>query len=260
MMSKKPATSNPGGVQSVNRALDLLECVAHRQAMTLAEMAAEVALPAPTAYRLARTLVDRGYLRQLPDRSYSLGFRLVPLGSAAHRLVGIDAQQVLTDLVEDLGETANLALLVGAQAEYVAQVPANFSMRMFTEVGRRVELHATGVGKALMAQMDDAAISRVVRARGLSRYTPHTIVTETALAAELGRIREQGFALDEQEQEVGVRCVAVPLAVGAGSWMAVSVSGPVTRMTNDVVERAVPLLQTAASRLVDRMSESEPSA
>lgn len=238
-----------GGVQSLNRALDVLEAIAARGGrLPVGEIAAATGLPVPTTHRLLRTLLDRGYVHQASDRRYALGVRLVPLGALAGSLVGVDAETVLSGLVDDLGETANLAMMSGSRAQYVAQVPGRHTMRMFTEVGRMVDLHSTGVGKALLARLDDEQALDHVRRVGLSRCTDHTLVTEEALLADLAVVRHRGYALDEQEQEVGVRCVAV--AVGEPlPWLAVSVSGPVTRMTDELVDRAVPLLRAAARQL-----------
>jgi IclR family acetate operon transcriptional repressor len=252
-----PANGKPrdGGVQSLHRALDLVEVVAARGGhLTIGEIAAAAAVPLPTVHRLLRTLVDRGYMRQLPNRRYALGFRLVPLGATASAMVGPDTDVVLGRLVDALGETANLAVLSGSHAEYVAQVPSRHTMRMFTEVGRQVDLHCTGVGKALLGQLDDARVRALVRRAGLRRKTEHTLVTEADLLAELAQVRARGYALDEQEQEAGVRCVAVPVGPEPMSWMAVSVSGPVTRMTDELVSRAVPLLQEAGRQLTSRMT------
>lgn len=246
---------NASGVQSVQRALDLLEIVTEAGGeMAIGELAAASDIPLPTIHRLLRTLVERGYMRQLPSRRYALGFRLVPLGVAANAMIGDNAQSVLGRLVDDLGETANLAILSGDHAEYVAQVPSRHAMRMFTEVGRRVELHCTGVGKALLAQLDDSKVEAIVRRVGMPAYTPHTLTSEAALQGSLTTIRELGYSLDEEEQEIGVRCVAVPIPAGMAPGMAVSVSGPLTRMTPDVVARAVPLLQEAATALGDDLS------
>ncbi len=244
-----------GGVQSLHRALDILEIVATRGGqLTIAEIAAATDLPLPTTHRLLRTLVDRGYMRQMPSRRYALGFRLVPLGATASSMAGADTEGVLSRLVDALGETANLAVLSGSHAEYVAQVPSRHSMRMFTEVGRQVDLHSTGVGKALLSQLTDARACEITRRVGLHRQTEHTLVTEPALLADLALVRSRGYALDEQEQEAGVRCVAVPVGPEPMSWMAVSVSGPVTRMTDELIQRAVPLLQEAGRQLSSRMS------
>lgn len=239
-----------GGVQSVHRALDLVEIVAAGGGhLAIGEIAAASTIPLPTIHRILQTLVERGYMRRLPNRRYALGFRLVPLGAAAGVMVGAETESILAELVAELGETANLAILSGDHAEYVAQAPSQHAMRMFTEVGRKVELHCTGVGKALLAQLDDDQVRGIVGRIGLPAYTPHTLTTEAALFDALGEIRGRGYALDEEEQEAGVRCVAMPVGNGMLSWMAVSVSGPVTRMTDDVIDRAVPLLRSAASRL-----------
>ncbi len=169
-------------------------------------------------------------------------------------MVGANTEVVLGRLVDALGETANLAVLTGSHAEYVAQVPSRHRMRMFTEVGRQVDLHCAGVGKALLGQLEDDRVQEIVRRVGLSRHTRHTLVTEHDLLADLARVRSRGYALDEQE--VGVRCVAVPVGPEPTSWMAVSVSGPVTRMTDELVGRAVPLLHEAA---VELRQITEPS-
>ena len=247
-----------GGVQSLHRALDLVEVVAGQGGhLTIGEIATVAGLPLPTTHRLLRTLVDRGYMRQMPNRRYALGFRLVPLGAAAMTMVGTDTEVVLAGLVDALGETANLAVLSGSHAEYVAQVPSRHTMRTFTEVGRQVDLHSTGVGKALLGQLTDGRAREIVRRVGLHHQTEHTLVTEEALLADLALVRSRGYALDEQEQEAGVRCVAVPLGPEPMSWRAVSVSGPVTRMTDELVERAVPLLQQAGRQLTSRMLSSD---
>ncbi|MCD9196945.1 IclR family transcriptional regulator [Aeromicrobium wangtongii] len=246
-----------GGVQSVQRALDLVEIVAAGGGqMAIGEIAAGSDIPLPTIHRLLKTLIERGYMRQLPNRRYALGYRLVPLGIAAGATVGANAQSVLAGLVDQLGESANLAVLSGDHAEYVAQVPSRHSMRMFTEVGRRVELHCTGVGKALLAQLDSAQVQAIVRRVGMPAYTPHTITDEVALGASLAAVRERGFSIDQEEQELGVRCVAVPIPTGTASWMAISVSGPLGRMTDEVVDRAVPLLRQAAATLAADLTGS----
>jgi IclR family acetate operon transcriptional repressor len=236
------------GVQSVQRALDLLEAIHQRGGeLGISDLAAAVALPLPTIHRLLRTLANRGYIRQLPNRRYALGFRLVPLAGLARTTVGGNAGAVLGRLVDALGETANLAVLSGDRAQYVAQVPSPHEMRTFTETGRLVDLHATGVGKALLAASDPARIKRVASG-DLAGHTRRTITDGPALSAALAEIRDRGYSLDDEEQAIGVRCVAVTLT-GELSWIAVSVSGPTSRMTDGLIERAVPLLQEAARDL-----------
>jgi IclR family transcriptional regulator, acetate operon repressor len=248
-----------GGVQSVSRALDLLEVVAQAGGqMAISEMATASGLPLPTIHRLVRTLVDRGYMRQLPNRRYTLGSRLIPLGEVAGAMLGTWARPVLENLVGELGETANLAVLDGDRVAYVAQVPSTHSMRMFTEVGRRVYPHCTGVGKAILSLLPDEQIRTLLGRTGMPAQTPHTLTDPATLLSAVRRIREEGYAMDEGEQEVGVRCVAVPVPSN-GARMAISVSGPAPRMTLELVERAIPLLTGAAEVLANELAE-RPSA
>ncbi|NED58878.1 IclR family transcriptional regulator, partial [Micromonospora aurantiaca] len=158
--------------------------------------------PMPTIYRLMRTLVNKGYVRQEPSKRYALGPRLVRLGEGASRLLGTWARPVLARLVDEVGETANMAVLEGDEAVYVAQVPSKHSMRMFTEVGRRVQPHCTGVGKALLSQLSDQKVREILARTGMDAHTPKTFTDPDALLAELRRIREQGYALDDEEQEL----------------------------------------------------------
>jgi IclR family acetate operon transcriptional repressor len=243
-----------GGVQSVHRSLDLLEVVAARGGtLTIGEIASATGVPLPTAHRLLRTLVDRGYMRQTPDRRYALGFRLLPLSASASSMVGAGAERVLGGLVDVIGETANLAMRDGDRIAYVAQVPGRHSMRMFTEVGRRVDPHCTAVGKALLAGCDDDEVRAVLGRTGLTRHTAHTVTDPEELLGQLAEVRRRGYALDEGEQEVGVRCVAVAVP-GSTVQLAMSVSGPATRMTDELLEQAVPVLRDAAQRFGAELS------
>ncbi|MCU1664420.1 MAG: IclR family transcriptional regulator, acetate operon repressor [Pseudonocardiales bacterium] len=242
-----------GGVQSLDRAFALLEHMADAGGdVALSELAVRSGLPLPTIHRIVRTLVASGYVRQLPSRRYALGPRLIGLGDAASRMLGEWARPQLAQLVDQAGETANLAMLDGDAVVYVAQVPSRHSMRMFTEVGRRVPVHCTGVGKVLLAQLPPPQVHAILVRAGMPAQTPHTITDPERLARELDRIRHQGYAVDDAEQELGVRCVAVAVP-GGRSTTALSVSGPETRVTWDLVERIVPLLQQAAAALAGHL-------
>ncbi len=238
-----------GSVQSIERAFGLLETMADRGGMMgLSQLAAESGLPLPTIHRLVRTLVDLGYLRQEPSRQYVLGPKLIRLGESSSQMLSTWARPHLSRLVDDLGESANLAMLDGDQIVYVAQVPSRHSMRMFTEVGRRVLPHCTAVGKAIMADMPTDQVRDILHRTGMPQHTENTVTDLDEFAKQLAWSAEHGYAIDEGEQEVGVRCVAVSVP-DAPSRLAISVSGPATRMTEDVVRRAVPLLAQAGAAL-----------
>ena len=236
-------------VRSLERAFELLEHLADAGGeMALSELTEASGLPMPTIYRLMRTLVNRGYARQAPSKRYALGPRLIRLGESSSRLLGGWARPALARLVDEVGETANMALFEGDAVVYVAQVPSKHSMRMFTEAGRRVQPHCTGVGKALLAQLPSEAVRTLMGRTGLDQHTPHTITDLEALMRELDLTRRRGYALDDEEQELGVRCVAVPIT-GAPALTAISVSGPSGRLTRAMVSDVVPLLRRAADRL-----------
>nr|WP_017625189.1 IclR family transcriptional regulator [Nocardiopsis chromatogenes] len=238
-----------GGVQSLDRAFALLEIMADAGGeISLSQLADSSGLPLPTIHRIIRTLVDNGYVRQLPSRRYALGPRLIGLGESASRMLGTWARPHLAQLVEELGETANLAMLDGDKVVYVAQVPSPHAMRMFTEVGRRVLPHSAGVGKALLAQLPPDEALATVRRTGMPAATDRTITTPEDFADEMGRIRDRGYAIDDGEQEIGVRCLAVPVQ-GGPAMMAVSISGPEARVSWDFVEKAAPIVQRTAHSL-----------
>lgn len=244
-------TEAAGGVQSLHRALDVLEgFAAAGGTASLTDIAGACGLPLPTVHRLAATLADRGYLRRLPDRRYCLGSRLVPLGAAAHATAGEWALPALRRLAEVTGESANLAVLSSGRAEYVSRAMGRHTMRIFTEVGNRVSLHCTGVGKAILAVLPPPRAAELIAASPLAAHTPATITDPGALDAQLALIRRRGYALDEGEMEVGVRCVAV--GVPGAVPMALSVSGPAARMTDDLVAVAVSALRAASAELTSQ--------
>jgi IclR family acetate operon transcriptional repressor len=238
-----------GGVQSLERAFDLLERMADAGGeVGLSELSAASGLPLPTIHRLVRTLVDCGYVRQQPNRRYALGPRLIRLGESASRLLGTWARPCLAELVEATGETANLALLDGDEVVYVAQAPSRHSMRMFTEVGRRVLPHSTGVGKALLAELPVREVRSLLARTGMPAATERTITDPDAFLAELDRVRRHGYALDDGEQETGVRCLAVAVP-DAPTAAAVSVSGPAGRVTDAATDAFVRALHEVAGKL-----------
>lgn len=236
-------------VQSVDRACDLLDVLAEADgALPLAAIAQRTGLTAPTAHRLLRTLLTRGYVRQTAEREYALGAQLIHLGRRATPQLATLAQGVLAELESISEETANLAVLDGDEVAYIAQMPSRHRMRMFTEVGRRVLPHASGVGKAMLATLPEAHARSIIERTGLPEYTPSTLVTAEALLDNLRESRRRGFAIDDGEQEVGVRCIAVAVP-HASPPAAVSISGPSARVTDAKAPEFIAALQRAARTL-----------
>ncbi|NHN55561.1 IclR family transcriptional regulator [Calidifontibacter sp. DB0510] len=248
--------SRGGGVQSLGRALDVLETMQQRGGeLALIEISGATGLPMPTIHRLVRTLVDRGYLRQLPDKRYALGTRLIPLGNAAQQVFGVQAAPQLTRIVDQLGETANLATLDGDMLVYVGQVPSPHAMRMFTELGRHVHAHCRAAGKVLLAELADDEVRNILRRAGMPARTPQTVTDPDELLRQVQRIRETGYAFEQGEMEIGVECVAVPIP-SATMRLALSISAPTARMDEVVRERAVRVLRAAATSIASTLDAS----
>lgn len=237
-------------VQSLSRAFTILETMADAGGeVGLSQLATEAQLPPATIHRLVRTLVDLGYVRQEPSRQYSLGPRLMRLVDTTTKRLATLAQPHLSEVAEAIGESVSLAVLDGDEIVYVAQVqPVQNLMRMHTEVGRRAMPHTTAVGKAILATMPETEVRKLLKRRGMPRRTEHTLTTPRLLLADLERVRERGYALDDGEQELGVRCVALTVP-DAARPLGLSVSGPLTRMSDAVIERAVPILSRAAANV-----------
>jgi IclR family transcriptional regulator, acetate operon repressor len=257
--SVKPAGRAPGGVQSLDRAFAILEAMADAGGMiSLSQLVERADLPLATIHRLVRTLVDLGYVRQEPSRQYSLGPRLMRLSDTSSKRVGIWAKTAMKNAVTQLGESVNLAMLDGDEIVYVAQVqPSTNFMRMFTEVGRRTQPHATAVGKAILAGHADGEVAALLQRTGMTRFTASTLTTVPQFLAALAETRERGYALDEGEQEVGVRCVAV-VVPHAPQPLALSMSGPLPRMSDDVVRVAAPVLQATAAEIGAELNRPGP--
>ena len=231
------------------RAFELLNYLAdHRGEASISELSAASGLPLPTVHRLVRTLLVAGAVRQLPSRRYILGPLIVRLGEVGTRMLGATVRPLLAGLADATGESANMAVLDQGRAVYVAHVSSHRSMRMFTEVGRRVHLHSTGVGKAILAQLPDAEIERLIGRSGLPARTANTITDLSRLQPEIEQTRRDGYVIDDEEEELGVRCVAVPFPNGP-SPSAVSVSAPAGRLDRRATEAAISELFRAATAL-----------
>jgi IclR family acetate operon transcriptional repressor len=230
-------------VQSLVRALNLVNRIAAADdGVTLTELAQQVGLSSSTAHRLLTTLEQERYVYfDAERRLWSVGVQAFVTGSAflkTRSLVGA-ARPHMRMLMEECEETVNLAVEDEAEAVYLSQVECRQMMRAFARPGGRVPLHCSSVGKALMSAMPDAKLSKVLHRHGLPRVTIKTINTTTALRADLAASRERGYAIDDEEHAVGLRCIAaVIFNENTDAIAAVSLSGPMARIPDE----RIPLL------------------
>jgi len=228
--------------------------------MGISELSNATGQPVGTIHRLLMTLVARNYVvRDGRTRRYTLG-------PAFRRLAGISLQTpdwaeigtpLLRDLVEISGETANLAVMEGDRAVYVAQVQPRRMVRMFTELGNRVYLHCTGCGKVLLAYQPDSVIASIIAETGLPGFTDTTITDPGQLKQELEMIRQQGYAIDNGEQEEGVRCIAAPVYDPRGKVIAaLSISGPGSRLDSRRIPTLLPHLKRISAAISSALAAS----
>lgn len=222
-------------VLSVLKALSLLETMAGKpDGLTLAELSKHNELHPSTAHRLLHTMLEAGYVRQEPrTRRYHLGSRVFRLASPARQRSDIEmlALPHVRALAEAVEETANWAVLEGTEVVYVSQAESPKSLRMLTLLGTRWPAHATASGKALLAYWPADEQSELLRQLSLHAQTPNTITEIDDLLVDLDRIRRRGYAVDDEEQAVGMRSIAAVVVDGAGMPLgAVSIAGPSGRL------------------------------
>ena len=252
-MSPRERSAAPAAVKSADRVMTILDLLGQRHAMTFSEIAAELELPKSSAHSLLATMTERGYLELDSERrTYRIGLRVWQL---ARTRSDIEELRVLLEPVMDrLGaettETIQLARLEGAEVVYLAIIEAAHPMKLMSTVGARLPAHGSGVGKVLLAALDpDDARARLERALPLAALTEHTITDPDQLMSELERIRRRGYATDQEEFAIGLRCVAMPVVDGDGRTIAaLSVSIPTPRWSREVAAQAREALAAATER------------
>lgn len=243
------------GVQSVDRALTILEVLARVGEAGVTEIAGELGVHKSTAFRLVSTLESHRLVEQTTDRGrYRLGVGVLRLAGATTARLDLvqEARPVCRQLAADTGETVNIAVLSESSALYLDQVAGSSALQPHNWVGQHIPLHATSNGKVLLSGLDDKRAAEVLGT--LPRYTSTTITTKTRLREELHEVRERGYAVAVDELEEGLTAIAAPVRNAHGDVVAsMSVSGPTFRLGDDRVEQVVPLLLAAAEEVSHRL-------
>ena len=240
-------------LESADRVLRVLEVFhPNERDLSLSEIADRLALPRSSVHRLLAALLTHGFVERDPTtRRYRLGIRLFEIGSTAIHERGLQsaAHPVLEALATATGETCHLAVLSGAEAVYVYKIDGTASFSMTSRVGGRAPCHATSIGKVLMAWAGQDLFARVA-AGGLRPCTRNTLADSGLLKAELEKVRAQGYALDMEEYEEGLRCAAAPVRDHAGQVVAaIGIAGPSHRLTDDNLPRLIPSVTGAANTI-----------
>jgi DNA-binding IclR family transcriptional regulator len=253
---EKSPKAAPASVQSVDRAVSVLEILARLGEAGVTEIADELGVHKSTAFRLLGVLENRGLVGQAKDRGkYFLGAGVLRLaGAAAVRLdISQEGGPVCRDLADELGETVNIAILDDDAAVNIMQARGPASVTAQNWLGRRTPLHATSSGKILLAHLPTTLREGLI-ARTLPRLTEHTVTGTVALRGDLENVVDQGFAIAVEELEVGLAAVAAPVRAHDGKVIgALSTSGPVYRLTEDRLTELAKRTVVAATELSRRM-------
>ncbi|MEM9477493.1 MAG: HTH-type transcriptional regulator BhcR [Pseudomonadota bacterium] len=246
-------------IQSLDRAMLILETLAASGGLTLTGLAGTLDQSPATVYRVLTTLEARDIVElEAQSQTWHVGAGAFRIGSGFLRRTNLveRARPIMHDLMAATGETANLGVANGAHVLFVSQVETHESIRAFFPPGTQSPLHASGIGKALLAQFSEPRLNAIISA-GLETFTPRTHRTGSALLGDLAEIRQRGYSVDDEERNEGMRCVAAPVFNATGVAVAgLSISGPVGRVTRDKTGAYGDAVRSAAQELSRRLGAS----
>jgi DNA-binding IclR family transcriptional regulator len=259
---KGPATAS---VSSVDRALTFLETLAKsNRGMTLADIARKLRLPKSSAHCILLTLERRGYIYRVPStHRYLFGMRLLNLAQEALGRLELRARASgpLRQLLARTQMTVHMAIYEDGEAVLVEKLEPPTAVKMASHIGRRLDLHCTGVGKALLAYLPEDEIGRLRMSRAWARHNENTIVFNKKLQAELEHIRKAGYSFDNEEDEIGFRCVGAPVFENNRTVIAaISVAGTTTQITGNTLDSLARTVKDTADEISRRFSDPVSNA
>ena len=250
-----------GTGSALQKGFAVLDAVASAERpVGLPELTELLGLPKQTVHRIARQLEADGFLRREPQRDrYVVGPRMSMLAvnslNAAFRWAPTHA--ILEHVVEEIGETCNIGMLLGAEVVYIDRVECDWPLRLQFTAGSRVPLHCTAIGKLLVANLPARSRRRLLSAVPLTSYTDNTLTEPDAFDATCREIRKRGYALNNQEYHLGLIGIAVPIRLEGGTVAAgLAMHGPVPRMTVELALDVAPALRRAADRIAEVMMDT----
>lgn len=240
-------------IKSLDRALEVLVQLGEMQGGTLSEVAGALDQSPATVYRVLTTFQGRGFADfDEQSQTWDIGAAAFTTGSQFLRRTSLveRARPIMRDLMEATGETANLGIERDGKVLFLGQVETHATIRAFFPPGTASAMHSSGIGKALLSRMDDRRQRQVLAAGKLEQFTPHTLTDPDAMIADLHDTKARGYAIDAEERNIGMRCIASPVFNVYGEAVAgISVSGPTSRITPDRIEALARPVMDAAARL-----------
>ncbi|WP_042347241.1 IclR family transcriptional regulator [Bacillus massiliigorillae] len=245
-------------IQSIERAADILELfLAFDQELSVKEISDKLGLSKSTVHGIIKTLEHRGYLQQnKDDLKYRLGLKLFELGNrVSHQFdLGQIARPIMKELVDELKETVHLVVFERGEVIYIEKLDGPRALRIYSHVGKRAPIHCTGVGKAILAFQEEEEMERLLLNSNLESFTEYTMTDKEELKKHLRLIRERGYSIDDEEIELGLKCVAAPIFDHHGDVMgAISCAAPKVRMDDARLTEVIKGIQQAAATISKSM-------
>ena len=247
MVTKPHDNEKSGRVRSLAKALKVVNLLADaNKELSLSELSKRMDMPKSTTHGMLATLWEFGYVEQSPfTGNYKLGMRLFELGNIVAHSWDVRAVSApyIQKLMDEVGETVHLVVLDRGEVVYIEKRECRQSIQIVSQIGMRLPAHCTGVGKVLLAYLPDAEVRQIIKKKGMTRFTKNTITDPRSLETELDRIRERGYAIDNEEIMDGLFCMAAPIRDYSGKVIAaVSVSGPTSRIKMEKLPKALELV------------------
>ncbi|MBD3107985.1 IclR family transcriptional regulator [Bacillus sp. AGMB 02131] len=249
-------------VKSVSRALDIITMLSLKKGgLGVTEIANNIDINKSSVYRILSTLVQYGYVEQDEETGrYKLGYKFLEISSKLLESIDLrgEARPFLQELESETNEVIHLVVYDQGEVVYIEKLEGNETLRMHSKVGKRAPMHCTSVGKAILAQLPDNVIEGIIERKGMPVHTVHTITDKEVLMKEIEQVRERGYALDLEENELGITCIAVPIFDHTGNVVsAVSISGPTIRMTEERLEQLHKRMITIGKQISERLGYSQ---
>lgn len=257
----KPLAHDDKGVQSVDRVLDMIEVLAEEQkGLGVTELANRVGLHKSTAHRLLATLARRNYIEKTEAGTYKIGLKLIEAVSCYINSLELqtEARPYIVQITSHLGLTSHLGVLDGDQVVYIEKMDVVSTVKMYSQIGLRMHAYCSSLGKCLLSNYSKEELEGRMKNCSFIKFTPNTISNMEELHEEMAKVRRQGWAMDDQEFEIGHRCIGAPIYDYRGDIIAsISASGDVRVLTDDRIEDTASYVKQVALELSRSMGYVE---
>jgi len=245
-------------VKSVSRALDIMLLISMKKSgLGVTEIARQIDINKSSVYRILSTLVQYGFIEQDKETGrYKLGYKFLEVSSRLLESIDLreEARPFLTELEKETNEVIHLVVYDQGEVVYIEKLDGNEALRMHSKVGKRAPMHCTSVGKAILAYLPANIVAGILERKGMPVHTDRTIINQDEFLKELTLVREKGYALDDEENEYGIRCLGVPIFDHLGQVAAaISISGPTIRMTDERLQQLQPKILSIGKKISKRI-------